>query len=110
MVEHIESIGWTLALICAAAGLIVIAAFDDSSASALAAGLAIGPHALKGSEHHRTRAEVFRMHADNARLPGTREMYLRLAHKEEVLAEHALQNEEAPAKEAEPTASPTSAP
>ena len=89
---------WAFSLLfCLAAGLcILIAAFDESSASGFVAGLAIGSYAPKGSEHHRTRAEAFRTHADNARLPGTREMYLRLARKEEVLAERALQNEQAP--------------
>ena len=41
------------------------------------------------AQHHRNRAAQFRSHAEYARLPETREMYLRLARTEDAMAEMA---------------------
>jgi hypothetical protein len=41
--------------------------------------------------YHRDRAERFRSHAAQAKAPETREMYLRLSHREEALAKHVEQ-------------------
>ena len=39
------------------------------------------------AQYHWDRAAQFRRHAEHARLPGTREMYLRLARAEDAMAE-----------------------
>jgi hypothetical protein len=41
------------------------------------------------TQFHRDRAGQFRSHAEHARLPETREMYLRLARTEDAMAEMA---------------------
>ena len=41
------------------------------------------------SEHHRKRAEEFRVHAEQVKSPYAREMYLRMAATEEALADQA---------------------
>ena len=45
--------------------------------------------------YHQVRTAQFRRHAENARSPETREMYLRLAESEAAMAEAALRNQNA---------------
>jgi hypothetical protein len=44
---------------------------------------------VTSAQHHWDRAAQFRRHAEHATLPETREMYLRLARKEDAMAETA---------------------
>ena len=44
---------------------------------------------VTSAQHHWDRAAQFRCHAEHARLPETREMYLRLARTEDAMAEMA---------------------
>ena len=42
---------------------------------------------ITSAQYHSDRAALFRRHAEHARFPETREMYLRLARTEAVMAE-----------------------
>ena len=42
---------------------------------------------ITSAQYHSDRAELFRRHAEHARFPETREMYLRLARTEDAMAE-----------------------
>ena len=55
------------------------------------------------ANYHQVRTAHFRRHAENARSPETREMYLRLAEREAAMAEAASGNQNSAVATAQPT-------
>jgi hypothetical protein len=55
------------------------------------------------AHYHQVRTAHFRRHAENARSPETREMYLRLAEREAAMAEAASGNQTSVVATAQPT-------